>query len=111
MCTLMMVRLASSFRLRDEEICYSLNPNPAADFYIALYNAIQSGGAVGHGREGFYCAEGDEGPLYDACKAIAQALVDMHKIKNPEPTTFTKEEIQSYLRVSAFLLCDIDTLN
>lgn len=51
---------------------------------------------VPHGREGFYFGSSGEHDLYDVGKAIAQALVEIGRGKSPEPTTFTKEEIDKY---------------
>ena len=102
MCTLMTVR-PSLLHVRDEEIRRSLDPTPVADLYIDLYNAIHSDRPVGRGREGFYFGENDEGCMYDVSEAICQALAEMGKGKSPEPTSFTKEEIHRYLRVSISL--------
>ena len=82
---------------------YSLGSNPVGELYIGLYNAIHSDQPVGHGREGFYFGENGERCMYDICKAICEVLVDMGKGKSPEPTKFTKEEINKYLRVSISL--------
>ena len=93
----------SLLHVRDEEIRRSLDPTPVADLYIDLYNAIHSDRPVGRGREGFYFGENGERCMYDICKAICEVLVDMGKGKSPEPTKFTKEEINKYLRVSISL--------
>jgi hypothetical protein len=108
MCTLMMVR-PNLLQVRDGEIPYSLDPNPVADLYIHLYDAIQSNQPVGHGREGFYFGENDECCMYDVSKAICEALADLDKGKSPEPTSFTKEEIHKYLMVSTSLLYSAKT--
>ncbi|KAF8885460.1 hypothetical protein BD779DRAFT_674409 [Infundibulicybe gibba] len=68
------------------------------DLYLALYKSIVTNPATGHGREGIYFGENGECNLYDVGKAIGQALVDLGKAKSAEPTTFTKEEIDKYLR-------------
>jgi hypothetical protein len=68
-----------------------------ADLYIVLYDSIISNPATGHGREGFYFGENGEHTLYDVIgKAIGEALVAIGKTDNLEPTTFTKEEIDSF---------------
>lgn len=70
-----------------------------ADLYVILYDAIKTNPATGHGREGFYFGENGEHRLYDIGKAVAEALVAIGKGKSPEPTTFTKEEIDKYFGV------------
>lgn len=72
-----------------------------ADLYIVLFDAILSGAPPpGHGREGFYFGENGEHKLYDISKAISQALVELGKGGDPEPTSFSDEEIQKYFGVS-----------
>ena len=72
-----------------------------ADLYIILYNSIVSNPATGHGREGIYFGENGEHTFYDMGKAIGEALMTAGKVDNPEPTTFTKEEIDKYFGVSS----------
>ena len=72
-----------------------------ADLYIVLYNSIVSNPATGHGREGIYFGENGEHTFYDMGKAIGEALMTAGKVDNPEPTTFTKEEIDKYFGVSS----------
>jgi len=75
-----------------------------ADLYLVLFEAVRTNrDKVGHGREGFYFGENGEHTLYDISKAIAQALVDLEKGKSPEPTTFTKAEIDKYFGGSSYL--------
>jgi len=38
--------------------------------------------------------------MYEVSKAVAEALVVLGKAVNPEPSSFTKEEIDEYLEVS-----------
>ena len=71
-----------------------------ADLYVVLYDSIVTNPATGHGREGIYFGESGEHTLYDVGKAIGEALVAFGKSDNPEPTTFTKEEIDKYFQVS-----------
>lgn len=72
-----------------------------ADLYIVLYNSIVSNPATGHGREGIYFGENGEYNLYDVSKAIGEGLMAIGKVDDPEPTTFTKEEIDRYFQVSS----------
>lgn len=74
-----------------------------ADLYSVLYDSILSNPAAGHGREGFYFGANGEHKMYDVCKAIAQELVNAGRGKDPEPTTFTKEEIDKYFAGSEYL--------
>lgn len=71
-----------------------------ADLYVVLYNSIVANPATGHGREGIYFGVSGEHTLYDVGKAIGETLVAIGKSDNPEPTTFTKEEIDKYFGVS-----------
>ncbi|KAF8968165.1 hypothetical protein BDZ97DRAFT_458986 [Flammula alnicola] len=57
---------------------------------------------VAHGREGFYFCENGEHTLYQVGKAIAEALITVRKAANPEPSTFTPEEINEYFKGSTF---------
>ena len=78
-----------------------------ADLYIDLYDAIMSNQPVGHGREGYYFGENGENHMYDISMAVSKALVNLGKLKSPELTSFTKEEIDSYLWVSTFASLEI----
>jgi hypothetical protein len=71
-----------------------------ADLYIVLYDSIITNSATGHGREGSYFAENGEHNLYDVGKAIGEALFEIGKTDNPEPTTFTQEDLDKYFQVS-----------
>jgi hypothetical protein len=71
----------------------------AADLYITVFNSLRSNPFTGHGREGYYFGENGENKFYDVGKAIGQALVDFGISKNPEPTTYTKEELDKYFWV------------
>ncbi|KAG6853603.1 hypothetical protein C0991_002927 [Blastosporella zonata] len=70
-----------------------------ADLYIILYDSIKTNPATGHGREGIYFGENGEHTLYEVGKAVSEALVEFGKSKNPEPTTFSKEDIDKYFGV------------
>ncbi|KAF8199609.1 hypothetical protein BJ912DRAFT_1139672 [Pholiota molesta] len=74
-----------------------------ADLYLVLFDAIRKDPTTGHGREGYYFGENGEHSLYEVGKAIGEALVALGKSDNPEPTTFTKEEIDKYFEGSAYL--------
>ncbi|KAJ3514591.1 hypothetical protein NLJ89_g2290 [Agrocybe chaxingu] len=72
-----------------------------ADLYVALYDSIKTNPkGTGHGREGFYIAENGEHTMYQIGKAIAEDLVARGKATNPEPSTFTGEEINIYFGAS-----------
>lgn len=70
-----------------------------ADLYLVLFDSIRSSPSTGHGREGIYFAESGEHSLYEVGKAIGETLVALGKSDNPEPTTFTKEELDKYFKV------------
>ena len=73
-----------------------------ADLYVVLYNSIVSDPATAHGREGIYFGENGEHTLHDIGKVIGDALTEIGKLDNPEPTMVTKEEIIKYFGVSSF---------
>jgi hypothetical protein len=79
--------------------------NLVADLYLVLFDAIRKDPTTGHGREGYYFGENGEHSLYEVGKAIGEALVALGKSDNPEPTTFTKEEIDKYFEVSISGYC------
>jgi hypothetical protein len=68
-------------------------------YIILLDKTISNPDNAPHGREGFYFGANGEHKLYDLCKAIARALVDVGKGKDGEPTTFTEEEFVQYIGV------------
>lgn len=78
----------------------SLLTRPAvADLYILLFDQIlsqKSSDPPAHGRHGFYFGENGEHSWYDVAKTIAQLLYDTGKGESPQPTTFTKEEMEKY---------------
>ena len=53
-------------------------------------------GTAPHGRDGHYFAASGEYRLLDAAKAYTGALHKLGKSKTPEPTTYSKEEIDKY---------------
>ncbi|KDR76268.1 hypothetical protein GALMADRAFT_247574 [Galerina marginata CBS 339.88] len=74
-----------------------------ADLYVVLFDAIRSNpDSTGHGRKGFYFGENGEHTLYQVGKAIAEDLVALGKATNPEPSTFTDDEIKLYFQGSTF---------
>ncbi|KAF9530876.1 hypothetical protein CPB83DRAFT_809745 [Crepidotus variabilis] len=70
-----------------------------AELYIAVLDAIRKGADIGHGREGYYFAENGEHSFYEVARAIGEVLVSLGISSNPEPTTFTREELSKYLGV------------
>lgn len=79
---------------------HSLLTHPTvADLYILLFDHIISHKSThppAHGRLGFYFGENGEHSMYDVAKTVAQMLYDAGKGKSPQPTTFTKEEMEKY---------------
>jgi len=75
-----------------------------ADLFSTLYDsATKNPGKTGHGREGFYFGASGEHSLYNVGKAIGEALVELGIAQSPEPTTFTKEDLDKYFGVRPFL--------
>ncbi|TFK91170.1 NAD-P-binding protein [Polyporus arcularius HHB13444] len=68
-----------------------------ADLYIVLYDAIVANPEkVGHGWEGIYFGENGEHSWYQISKAIGEAMVALGISTDPEPTSFTTEEMVKY---------------
>ncbi|KAJ7020329.1 NAD(P)-binding protein [Mycena alexandri] len=67
-----------------------------ADLYTILYDNIVENPDLGHGWNGFYFGASGEHSLLDVGKAIGEALVATGKSDNPEPTTFSQEELDKY---------------
>ncbi|OJT06574.1 hypothetical protein TRAPUB_2569 [Trametes pubescens] len=68
-----------------------------ADLYITLFDSIVSNpDTTGHGWEGFYFGENGEHSWYQISRAIGDALVALGISKDPEPTSFTTEELIKY---------------
>ncbi|TFK91171.1 NAD-P-binding protein [Polyporus arcularius HHB13444] len=64
-----------------------------AEFYYLLFDAVLSDPTkLGHGREGYYFVAADECKAYDIIKGIGEALVDLGRADNAEPTELTPEE-------------------
>ena len=55
---------------------------------------------IPHGREGYYFGATEEHSWYEASRAIGEAMVALGKTDNPEPTSFTDEEIAKWYKVS-----------
>ncbi|KAI0701894.1 NAD(P)-binding protein [Cerioporus squamosus] len=68
-----------------------------ADLYITLFDAIvRDPSGVGHGWNGFYLVENGEHSWYQIGKAIGHTLVKLGLSNDPEPTSFTNEELVKY---------------
>ena len=72
------------------------------DLYMLLVDAVlRDPASVPHGREGYYFGATEEHSWYEASRAIGEAMVALGKTDNPEPTSFTDEEIAKWYKVSA----------
>ena len=68
-----------------------------ADLYIILLDSIiGKPGTTGHGWEGFYFGENGEHSWYQISRAIGEAMVALGLATDPEPTTFSTEELIAY---------------
>ena len=75
-------------------------PNPAADLYLILFNAILANPSnVTHGREGIYFVENAEYTGYELAKATSEALVELGVGTTKEATAFTNDELELYFGV------------
>ena len=62
-----------------------------------LYDAIvRDPETVGHGREGYYFGENGEHSWYSISRAIGEAFVELELGTDPEPTSFTEDELVRY---------------
>ncbi|KAJ4490122.1 NAD-binding protein [Lentinula aciculospora] len=67
------------------------------DLYSLLYDAIQSEHPMaGHGREGYYNAGHEDYSMRQLAKSISQALVELNRGTNLEPSPFTQEELDKF---------------
>ena len=71
---------------------------------MLIFNSIRSDPEkIGHGREGFYFGENGENTLYNIGKAVSEVLIMLGKGSNPEPSSFTDEEVQRYFYGSTLM--------
>lgn len=77
-----------------------------ADLYILLFNTILTyPEQTAHGKEGFYFGESGEHDMYTVGKTICDGMRVMGVPSDPEPSTFSAEELHKFFGVSnlAFL--------
>ncbi|PIL36717.1 hypothetical protein GSI_00406 [Ganoderma sinense ZZ0214-1] len=68
-----------------------------ADLYMVLFDSIVANpDNTGHGWEGFYFGENGEHHWIDISTTIGQVMVELGLSENPEPTTFTVDELKKY---------------
>ncbi|KAJ3746688.1 hypothetical protein DFH05DRAFT_971586 [Lentinula detonsa] len=71
--------------------------NELGDLYSSVYDAIQNKHPMaGHGREGFYNAGHEEYSMKQLATSISEVLVQVKRGTNPEPSSFTPEELEKY---------------
>ncbi|KAL1762272.1 hypothetical protein FB107DRAFT_268554 [Schizophyllum commune] len=69
------------------------------DLYMLLVDAVlRDPASIPHGREGYYFGATEEHSWYEASRAIGEAMVALGKTDNPEPTSFTDEEIAKWYK-------------
>ncbi|VDB99967.1 unnamed protein product [Peniophora sp. CBMAI 1063] len=73
-----------------------------AEMYIIILCAALDGTAP-HGRQGFYFGASGHYRLLDAAKVYTSALHALGKSASPEPTAYTKEDIDKYLGGNDYL--------
>ncbi|EPS98845.1 NAD-binding protein [Fomitopsis schrenkii] len=68
-----------------------------ADLFITLFDTVSANpDRAGHGWEGYYFAENGHSSWYDIGKAVGEVLVELGISADPEPTSFTTEELVKY---------------
>ncbi|RDX55339.1 NAD-P-binding protein [Lentinus brumalis] len=81
----------------------AIHVDDTAELFITLFDTIlKKPEAAGHGWEGFYNGENGEYTWYQLAKAIGEALVELGIASDPEPTTFTHEELLKYFPTLEF---------
>ncbi|GLB40153.1 putative NAD-P-binding protein [Lyophyllum shimeji] len=86
-----------------KNIWNNVSNSDIADLFHVVYNTAMNNPAMGHGREGYFFGENGEHSLYQVGKAIAETLLVVGRGVSPEPTPFTKEEIDKYFGGSTYL--------
>ncbi|KAG7096106.1 hypothetical protein E1B28_006782 [Marasmius oreades] len=66
-----------------------------ADLYVLLFNAVLTKD-ISHGKGGYFFANADEHEYCDLYNRISQVLFELGKIRNPVPTSFSKEEAKEH---------------
>ncbi|KAL1748421.1 hypothetical protein HDZ31DRAFT_79764 [Schizophyllum fasciatum] len=81
----------------------SVEVHELGDLYNLVFEkATRDPESLGHGRSGYYFGASDEHSWYEISKSIGEALVKLGRASDPEPTTFTKEEIDKYFAGSEY---------
>ncbi|KAF7316470.1 hypothetical protein MIND_00166100 [Mycena indigotica] len=73
------------------------------DLFSLLIDAIASNPQLDHGPNGYYFAENGEHTSYELSVAYGKVLAALGKLDNPEPTSYTQEELNKYFGGSAVL--------
>ena len=64
--------------------------------YEILWESIVAGRDIGHGREGYYFGENGEHTLLSVAEDIGGVLADLGLADAPEPTSFTRGEVDRW---------------
>ncbi|GLB40152.1 putative NAD-P-binding protein [Lyophyllum shimeji] len=81
----------------------NVSNSDVADLFHVVYDNARNNPGMGHGSEGFFFGENGEHSLYQLGKAIAENLVVIGRGVSPEPTPFTKEELDKYFQGSTYM--------
>ncbi|KIY44022.1 NAD(P)-binding protein [Fistulina hepatica ATCC 64428] len=66
-----------------------------SDLYMLVFDGALAG-TIGHGRDGFYFGASGEYSWLELAQAIGKATVAVGRASDPEPVTFTDEEVIKY---------------
>ncbi|KAI4522720.1 NAD(P)-binding protein [Schizophyllum commune Loenen D] len=81
----------------------SVEVHELGDLYNIIFGkATKDPESLGHGKNGYYFGASDEHSWYEISKAIGEALVKLGRADDPEPTSFTKEELEKYFAGSEY---------
>ncbi|KIY44023.1 hypothetical protein FISHEDRAFT_52388, partial [Fistulina hepatica ATCC 64428] len=70
-----------------------------ADLYMLVFDGARAE-SIGHGREGYYFGANGEFSWLQLAQAVGKAVVAAGRAEDPEPVSFTEEEILKYFKAN-----------
>jgi len=70
-----------------------------------LFMAVLEDGTKGHGKHGFYFADGGQVPAHCVFKVMADTLYSMGLSEKPVPNRYTEEELEKYKVMALTSVC------
>lgn len=82
---------------RGASIWPSVEIGELGELYVLLIDAVlRDPASVPNGREGYFFGAAAEFSWYEASRAVGEAMVALGRTDDPEPTSFTEEEIAKW---------------